>query len=384
MKLSAELQIELNKLKAAATELSNKEGVKSEEITAKTEEIKVVKAKLELALQNEADEAAEIEAAKKTPIAGKVLKDDETNAKYTEIFYNALRGKNLNTEDRALLEINNALSSTTGADGGFLIPVDQRTEIMELKRELSSLESLVNIEKVSTLTGSRNIEVDAQYVPFAEFTEKTDVADIDTPTFKNIVYAILDRGGILPMPNNLLNDNTANLQAYLNRWLAKKNVATRNSLIVTLLKTLTKVAIADIDDIKDILNVTLDTAISAMAVVVMNQDAFNVFDKMKDLNGDYLLQPNPLDRTQKLLAGKVVHVYSNRTLPTVATKAPVIIGSLKEAVTLFDREQISLLSTSIGGGAFKGNRTDIRAITREDVKMVDGDALVFGELTIGV
>jgi len=382
MKLSAELQIILNKLRNEADALNKKDGATIEEVQNKSNEIKLAKAKLDLQLQNEKDEENEAENAKKTPVAGTVSGGKAVTDKYVEVFYNALRGKSLNAEDMALLQINNALSSTAGADGGYLIPIDQQTAINELKRELSSLDALVNIEPVTTLTGNRNIEVDAQYVPFAEFTEGNDVPDTDTPTFRNIPYTILDRGGILPMPNNLLNDNTANLQAYLNRWLAKKNVATRNSLIVTLLKTITKTPIADIDDVKKILNVTLDPAISNMAVVVMNQDAFNVFDTMKDGDGKPVLQPNPLNATQKMIAGKVIYVYSNKTIPTVATKAPVIIGSFKEAVTLFDREQISLLSTNVGGGAFKGNRTDIRAITREDVRMVDTDALVFAELTI--
>lgn len=382
MKLSAELQIVLNKLKNEAEALNKKEDATIAEVQNKTNEIKLAKAKFDSQLQIEADEEAEIEAAVKTPIAGKVLEGKEVQDHYVEVFYNALRGKSLNAEDMALLQINNALSSTSDADGGYLIPVDQQTAINELKREFLPLDVLVNIEPVSTLTGNRNIEVDAQYTPFVAFTEGIDVPESDTPTFRNIVYAILDRGGILPMPNNLLNDNTANLQAYLNRWLAKKSVATRNSLIVTLLKTLLKTQIADIDDVKKILNITLDPAISAMAIVVMNQDAFNVFDTMKDGDGKPVLQPNPLNATQKMIAGKVIHVYSNKTLPTVATKAPVLIGSLKEAVTLFDRQQISLLSTTVGGTAFAKNRTDIRAITREDVRMVDTDALVFAELTI--
>jgi HK97 family phage major capsid protein len=382
MKLLAELQIGLNKLRNEAEVLNKKEGVTIEEIQNISNEIKLAKAKVDSQLQIEADEEAEIEATVKAPIAGTVLEGKEVQDHYVEVFYNALRGKSLNAEDMALLQINNALSSTSDADGGYLIPVDQQTAINELKREFLPLDVLVNIEPVSTLTGNRNIEVDAQYTPFVTFTEGDDVPDSDTPTFRNIVYAILDRGGILPMPNNLLNDNTANLQAYLNRWLAKKSVATRNSLIVTLLKTLLKTQIADIDDVKKILNITLDPAISAMAIVVMNQDAFNVFDTMKDGDGKPVLQPNPLNATQKMIAGKVIHVYSNKTLPTVATKAPVLIGSLKEAVTLFDRQQISLLSTTVGGTAFAKNRTDIRAITREDVRMVDTDALVFAELTI--
>ena len=174
---------------------------------------------------------------------------------------------------------------------------------------------------------------------------------------------------ILPVPNNLLADNTANLANYLNRWLAKKQVATRNKLIVDLLATKAKTAVASADDLKTITNITLDPTISAMSVVVTNQTGFNWLDTLKDSEGNYLLQKDPTMPTRKLLFGiHPVEVYSNKTL--------------KEAVTLFDREAMSLLSTNIGGDAFKKNRTDIRAITREDIKLVDSDAFVYGHVTI--
>jgi HK97 family phage major capsid protein len=135
-----------------------------------------------------------------------------------------------------------------------------------------------------------------------------------------------------------------------------------------------------------VLNVTLDPSIAAMSIVVMNQDSFNKFDKMKDSQGNYLLEKDPQNPTRKLLAGKPIYVFSNKTLKTRddagTKKAPVIIGSLKEAVTLFDRQAMSLLSTNIGGSAFTKNRTDIRAITREDVKMVDTASVVYGELIL--
>ncbi|QLY82237.1 phage major capsid protein [Clostridium intestinale] len=391
---SVELKNQLNQLKAEADLLMNKEGVKAEEINSKAEEIKSVKAKLDYQLQKEADEKADIENQIKNGSAAPLqqeLDNKDINNEYKKAFYNALRGKSLTeAQDKALVEVNNALSSTTNADGGYLIPVDQQTAIKELKRELSSLEPLVNIEPVTTLTGSRNIEKDAEHTSFVEFEEGDDVPTADSPQFNNVAYSIKDRGGILPVPNNLLSDNTANLEAYLNRWLAKKQVATRNKLIVDLLATKTKVAITGIDDVKTILNVTLDPSISAMAIAVMNQDSFNKFDKMKDSDGKYLLETNPQNPTMKLLSGKPIYVISNKTLKTITVtegeetikKAPVIIGSLKEAITLFDRQAMSLMATNVGGDAFKKNRTDIRAITREDVKLVDTSAVVYAEIEV--
>ena len=387
-----QLYAELYEEKVKATTLTESEEATVEEINAKAEKIKALKAKITVAEQLEADEKEEIEnkiskGEMKKIEDGKEVDKMNNKERYSEVFYNALRGKALTVEDQALItEVNNALSSATGEDGGYLIPVDQKTAIKELKRQMKSLETLVNVEPVSTLSGSRNIEKDAEYTPFTTFAEGEDVPASDSPQFVNIPYTITDRGGILPVPNNLFADNTANLKGYLNKWMAKKQVATRNKLIVDLLNTLAKTAIADIDDVKNILNVQLDPAIADMSIVVMNQDSFNIFDKMKDNDNNYLLEKDPQDPTRKLLAGKPIYVFSKKTLPTRddagTLKAPVVIGSLKEAITLFDREQMSLLATTIGGTAFGKNRTEIRAITREDVKTVDTDAVVFGEIVV--
>ncbi|ENK1244729.1 phage major capsid protein [Clostridium botulinum] len=393
MKLSDEMKQELQRLQNEAKGLMNKEGVTAEEITNKSKEIETLKAKIIMQENIEEEERKEIEDKINAGIAKELGKDgsaEEIKNKqelYKEGFYNVLRGKSVTEEQATLLkEFNNALSSNTGEDGGYTIPIDQQTAIKELKREFKPLETLVNIEPVTTPKGNRNIEKDAEYTPFAEFEEGEDVPTTDSPQFVNISYVIKDRGGILPVPNNLLADNTANLASYLNKWLAKKQVATRNKLIVDLLATKAKTAVASADDLKTITNVTLDPAISAMSVVVTNQTGFNWLDTLKDSEGNYLLQKDPTMPTKKLLFGiHPVEVYSNKTLKndtTSGTKAPIIIGALKEAVTLFDREAISLLSTNIGGDAFKKNRTDIRAITREDVKLVDSDTFVYGQVTI--
>ena len=178
-----------------------------------------------------------------------------------------------------------------------------------------------------------------------------------------------------------MNDTDTKIRTYLNKWLAKKSVATENKNILTVLKTGTKKTLKTIDDVKNILNVELDPTISNNAVVVMNQDAFNLFDKMKDTDGNYLLEKDPTNLTKKLLLGKPVHVLSNKILPTNAQNAPVFIGNLKEAIVLFDREQLSLLSTNIGKGAFEKNLTNVRAILRHDVKKFDAGAFVFGEIS---
>jgi len=388
MKLT-ELYAKKQDILAKCERLQKDENATAGDITAATEELRKINAKIEFSETQE--DNAKKEAKKKIENGTMSSYDSQDDAQrsdeeYEAAFFNVLRGRALTADQQiAVQEVNNALSSETGEDGGYLIPVDQQTAIKELKRSMQNLEGEVNVENVTTKSGSRVIEKDAEHTAFTEFTEADDLTETDSPQFQTVEYSIKDRGGILPVKNNLLNDNTANLKSYLNKWLAKKSVATRNKLIADLLATLTPTAVADLDDIKDILNVQLDPSIKEMAKVYTNQDGFNKLDKMKDSDGNYLLQPDPTDKTKKLLAGKEVKVYSNKVLKTTGTTtllAPIYIGALKECITLFDRQAISLLSTLTGGTAFGKNRTEIRAITREDVQLVDSKSMVFGQLDV--
>lgn len=396
---SQQMRAALNALSKEAEVLMNKEGVTAAEIKAKSEEIAALKAKISMQEQLEAKEKEDLDAEMKKGAGNpqnKLLdgEEKENENEYGTVLYNSLAGKAITAEQKELL-IKNALSSTSGTDGGYAIPVDQQTKIKELSRDLGSLDELVNIETVSTLTGSRNIEKDAEYTAFEELTEGGTIPDTDSPQIVNVPYSIKTYAGILPVPNNLLSDAKA-LQASLTKWIAKKSVATRNKLIVTLLNTLAKTPIATttgitaINAVKSILNVILDPAISKKAKIVMNQDAFNKYDLLVDNDGRPLLTPMVTDPNKYLLAGKEIKVYSNKTLPTrsvtvgeVTTKyAPVIIGDLKEAITLFDREAISILATNIGAGAFETNTTKFRPIFRLDVKKVDTGSVVFGEIVV--
>lgn len=371
MKKSDLIKQKISNLKKEALELTNKEGVTKEELIAKREELEAQETALELALK------AEKEAKEKSldPLKNKNNIDTQ---EYEKAFYNMLRGT-ATIEDKIIIE--NALSSITEADGGLLIPVDQVTEINELKRQFVSLKQFVTVEPVSTRTGSRVIEKNADTTPLVVLNEGSKIPDTDSPQFNPIKYEIKDYAGILPIPNNLLKDSDKNIKRYLNKWLAKKSIATENANILSILKAGTKKDIKTIDEIKDILNVELDPNISLAAIILTNQDGFNILDKLKDANGKYILQPDPTNPTKKLLEGKPVYILSNKILKTATQKAPIIIGNLKEAIVLFDREQLSLMSTDVGAGAFENNMTKIRAIIRHDVKEFDSEAFIYGEIS---
>lgn len=342
-----------------------------DEINAATLNIDTLEAKLKLALKEEEEIQANF---KGTILEGKEISTGIDSQAYENAFVNFLKGK-ATLDDKMTIQA--ALSSTTEADGALLIPKDQETQVIELARDYSSLRELVYVETVSTLTGTRVIEVDGEYTPFAEVTEGSKISDIENGQFKSIPYSCKTYGGILPIPNNLLKDNKGNLLYHVSKWFAKKKVATENKLISDSLNTFSKTAMKGIDDIKTVLNKTLDPVISANAIVVTNQTGFNELDKMKDTDGNYLLQPDPTKPTQKLLKGRPVKVYSDKVLANDTTKAPVIIGDFKRAITLFDRQLLTVDSTNIGAGAFETNTTKVRGLMRLDVQKFDEKAIVF-------
>lgn len=342
-----------------------------DEINAATLNIETLEAKLNLALKEEGEIQANL---KGTVLDNKNISNGIDSQAYENAFVNFLKG-NASLDEKMTIQA--ALSSTTDADGGLLIPKDQETQVIELARDYSSLRDLVYVEPVSTLTGTRVIEVDGEYTPFAEVTEGSKISDIENGDFKAISYSCKTYGGILPIPNNLLKDNKGNLLYHVSKWFAKKKVATENKLIGDSLSTFSKTAMKGIDDIKTVLNKTLDPAISANAIVVTNQTGFNELDKMKDTDGNYLLQPDPTKPTQKLLKGRPVKVYPDKVLANDTTKAPVIIGDFKRAITLFDRQLLTVDSTNIGAGAFETNSTKVRGLLRMDVQKFDEKAIVF-------
>ena len=59
-----------------------------------------------------------------------------------------------------------AMSEKSDEDGGFTVPQDIQTDIHELRRTDDDLEQYVNVEPVSTLSGSRVFEVDADSTPW--------------------------------------------------------------------------------------------------------------------------------------------------------------------------------------------------------------------------
>ena len=282
-------------------------------------------------------------------------------------------------------QIKNMVSSdeTDGAGhAGLTIPKDIQTTIHTLVRQYDSLQEYVNVESVTTVSGSRVYEKWADITALAEIdTEGAKIGDNDDPQLTTVKYLIKRYAGITTITNSLLKDTAENIIAWLSSWIAKKVVVTRNTKIIAAIDKLpTKPTLAKWDDIID-LEAKVDPAIKPTSMFLTNTSGFTALKKVKDAIGNYLMERDVKSPTGYSIDGFPVKEVADRWLPNKSTARPLYFGDLKQAVTLFDRENMSLLATNIGAGAFETDTTKIRVIDRFDVQTVDGEAFVPASFT---
>ena len=318
---------------------------KLDKARAAKEELVELQNRFDLLYDLDEDEQDGIENKVKDGTAKQVggdVKPDKKNI--VKSFVNIVKAGFLHKEaDEADIKVyKDALTSdtTAGSEGevgiGVTIPEDIRTDIIELRRSSDNLEQYVNVEGVTTKTGTRNIEVDAESTPFDNVDEAADFPEMDEPEFLPIEYKVKKKGGILKMTAELLEDTASNIMAYINKWIAKKTKATRNAMILKVLNEMTK---------------------------------------GKMLFGEYPI----IKLSKKTLASEKIMNTDGHTVD--GYKHPIFCGDLKEAVTLFDRNVLTIDLNDKGAGLWDKDMTGIKVRDRFDVQPVDKGAVIKGQIT---
>lgn len=337
----------------------------------------------------------------------------------------------------AIKKVRNSMNETTGTDGGYTVPEDIQTDIEHLREAKFSLEQLVSVEAVSTMSGRRTFKKRSSQTGFSKVGEGQTIGAKATPQFDKIEYNIDKYAGILPVTNELFEDSDQNIYNELVTWIADESRVTRNKLILEQVNTNAKTDLVDLDGIKKALNVTLGQAFKDTSNIITNDDGLQYLDTLKDSDGDYLLSKNPQNPMSLVLsagattvplivvpnadlssegvytkstdstveAGKTYYTLSGSDYVVVVeptgnpsssnyyeltgAKVPFIVGDLKEGIKLFDRKVTNIMTSNVAAAgelnAFEEDLTLFRAIEREDVVVRDKDAFVNGyiELTNG-
>lgn len=284
----------------------------------------------------------------------------------------------------------NTMTEGTKADGGYTVPEDIQTKINQYKKAVFSLESLVDVETVKTGSGRRTFQRKAQAEGFKAVAEAGKIQGNNTPQFEILDYAVKKYAGYMPVTSELLADSDANITAVLTKWLAEEDIATKNAQILTAIGTKAETDLKNLDGIKKAINVTLGAAYAGSVVIVTNDDGLNYLDTLVDKNGRYLLSPdvqNPMQMVLAVGARKIpIRVVPNAILATKTNKIPFVIGDLKEAVKIFDRAKLNIMTSNVAAvgtlNAFEQDLTLFRGIERFDCKVKDSDAFVNGTITV--
>lgn len=384
--MNEELKKLLDSIKAKKQEVKDLcKASKIEDAAKAKDELKELQAQFDLLYDLEEDK---LDNMQQKVAAGTVKTIVDQTKKIAGAFVNAIKaavGKgDLSEEDKEIL---NSMNEGKDEDGSLTVPKDIRTAVKELRRSEDALENLVNVERVSTLSGSRVIERHADQTPFDNVDEAAEFPEDSTPQFEKIDYKVKKKGGILKVTQELFNDTAEAIINYLKKWIAKKAKATRNFMIVAKIREITKdaeVPIEGLDDLKRIFNILLDPAITLSACVVTNQDGYNWLDTLKDKDGKYIMQPDPTKPMSTLLFGKyLVKKVSNKTLPSKAVeggyKVPIVCGDLNEAITIFDRETLTIDISKVAGKLWETDQTGIKVRERLDIQSVDEEAIIMAE-----
>lgn len=290
----------------------------------------------------------------------------------------------------AIKQVRNSMNETTGTDGGYTVPEDVQTDIEHLREAKFSLEQLVNVESVSTMSGRRTYKKRSSQTGFNKVGEGAAIGQSATPKYDVINYEIEKYAGILPVTNELFEDSDANIYNELTQWIADESRVTRNKAILEAINTKAAIELKGLDDIKKALNVTLGQAFKATSVIVTNDDGLQYLDTLKDADEKYVLSASPADPMKMVLSAGAttipVKVVPNADLVTTENKIPFIIGDLKEGIKLFDRKKLNIMTSNVAVAgelnAFENDLTLFRAIEREDVVVRDEAAFVNGYITV--
>lgn len=388
--------LDLNeKIKAKLEEvknLANTEGKAAEARAAKAE-LDDMQARLsvQLEIEDKERETVKAEAGEMKPISRPALSSEAIFGAHIRTMLNKFYPDKAMEIARRTGTPLNALTEGTDAKGGYTVPEDISTKVEQLRDARFSMLNLVTVENVSTLSGARTFQTRSAKLGFQSVAEGGATPPIADPTFDRYTYSVVKRSGYMQATDELLEDTDANITQIVMDWLADMSRVTANKLILAALKPTTPTPISDIDDIRDIVNTTLGMTFKSTSTIVTNDFGLNYLDKLKDSNGQQLLQPNYADPTRPYInfIGTLVPIIGvpAKDLPNGGTNSdqvPFIIGDLKEACVYFRRRgfevETSNTATVNGVSAFENDLVYFKGSEREDVVVRDSAAYVYAEL----
>lgn len=296
----------------------------------KADEKEVPEEKPETPVEEKTPEELEEEKKKnlggKRSMARKILGNQDKYSEETEAFLNYVKSKGAQRDN------------VTSVEAQPIIPEDIKYTPEELPETFVDLKKFVNVQPVTTASGSHPILNPAQetMVSVEELAKNPELA---SPKFTDIDYKVKTYRGQIPVSQEALDDSEANLANIIAKNNARQAVNTTNKYIADVMKSFAPVDTANLDDIKAIINVEIDPAYNLSLVV--SQSFYQALDTLKDKNGQYLLKQDITSPTGTVLFGRPVFIIKDELFGAKGDKK-AFIGDLNYAVFFADRKQASV------------------------------------------
>lgn len=314
------------------------------------EKARTIKAEIEEVKNSLKTAEADLELYKTTAekggaenVGGKEVKNEEVSYRDGLNEFIRSKGKVVNeglrfeTKDEVLVPMNEIVPTTDGVKKADAKPVSSEEIIYTPQREVKTV---VDLKPFTTLYQAK--KASGTYPVLQRATTKmVTVAELEKnpalakPDFKDVAWKIDTYRGAIPLSQESIDDADVDLVSLVAESISQIKVNTTNDAIASVLKTFTAKTVANLDEIKKLLN-GFDPAYNVSLIV--SQSFYQTLDTLKDGNGRYLLQDDITAVSGKTLLGKPVFILSDEVLG--ANKA--FVGDFKRGVLFADRKDLGL------------------------------------------
>ncbi|EMB9402899.1 phage major capsid protein [Staphylococcus pseudintermedius] len=266
-------------------------------------------------------------------------------------------------------------------DSGFVvIPEEIVTDILKLKEVEFNLDKYVTVKKVTNGSGKYPVVRQSEVAALPEVEELAENPELAVKPFFELAYDIKTRRGYFRISREAIEDSQIDVLKELKLWLARTIAATRNKAIIDVIQNggpgekggttkLQEINAQGVDGLKDAVNLNVAPNY-AHNVAIVSQTMFAKLDKLKDKNGNYLIQPDIKEASQKRLLGAKVEILPDEMLGTKGNET-LIFGNLKDALVLFDRSQYQASWTD-----YMHFGECLMVAVRQDVRILDYKAAI--------
>ena len=291
-----------------------------------------------------------------------------------DMFANYVKSIFYNQKNEEMQTINDYIRTKFIQDGLLLVPQDLQRDIRTLRSGGASLETLVNVEPVTSTEGSRLFDITPDITPLDTVIDGEDIPEVDPENTVEVKYQLVNKSCIVNTTPPVVDEANKVLINWIKRWTSQKSKITRNKMIIDKLNEITaenEITATSIDELRIAILTDLDDSYKENSSALMNYASYDYLDNLYDLITG--------EKVEVIKNGKLFDLYPVKVLPSYLisnseTEMTIFIGSLAEAITLFCEDNMVFNMVK----RMKNNKyyLSMLMMDRVDVREVDTSAVI--------